>query len=450
MRHLYIMVFCMFSLIQCVWSETVTIYATSKTKSLFEQCGCASIEGGLEARAGFMESAREMNPHSLLVDLGGFMPDIKKNAKSNFSLPNENKVDSAIGAVNLAAMNMMNYDAVLLGSDDLMFGSKFFKSNLPARELLLGANIKDSPDWIHPYIVKEIGSVKIGIIGASSLKTKTFRVNQEFVFTPATSSITPAVEKLRSIEKVDAVVLLAHEPPPIAKQWLSNYKGPKIDLVIALDFGVKLEKVGDCYLANAPSKGRALGAITFDVVKGVGIVNPAYNRVSLNPGQYANPAMREFLNNSYAAMTSELKLELTTVPVLMNLDMEKDAYNGYMGVKTCKNCHIEQYEQWRKTKHSYTYNQLLNVNRHWAPQCAQCHVTGFGHKKGFKFQPLSKDLFHVQCETCHGPGKKHVDEYGLGIIRRTPDKKLCAQCHTKKDSPKFDGMYDLFLKQVVH
>ena len=440
----------MFTLIQCVWSEQVTIYATCKTRSLLEQCGCASIEGGFEARAGFIQRAREMNPNSLLVDLGGFMPDSKKNTTSNFSLPNEKAVDLAIGAVNLSAMDMMKYDAVLLGSDDLMFGSKFFKSNLPARELFLGANIKNSPDWIHPYIVKTIGNIKLGIIGASSLKTKTFRVNQEFVLPPASQSVTPAVEKLRTIEKVDAVILLAHEPPPIVKQWMSTYKGPKIDLVIALDFGIKLEKVGDCYLANAPSKGRALGSITFDVVKGAGISNPSYRRVSLDPAKYANPAMREFLSNSYQEMTTQLNLGLKTSPVLMNLELEKDADNGYMGVKTCKDCHIEQYEQWKKTKHSRNYNQLLNANRHWVPQCAQCHVTGFGHKKGFKFQPLSKNLFHVQCETCHGPGKKHVDEYGLGIVRRMPDKKLCMQCHTKKDSPKFEGMYDLFFKQVVH
>ena len=85
---------------------------------------------------------------------------------------------------------------------------------------------------------------------------------------------------------------------------------------------------------------------------------------------------------------------------------DTDAKKGYIGASTCKGCHETQYESYVKTVHS---------------------------KKSIK-GPESQDA----CETCHGPGAKHVEKGGgRGVEIFTFDKKndsgaktaKCLSCH---------------------
>jgi hypothetical protein len=39
------------------------------------------------------------------------------------------------------------------------------------------------------------------------------------------------------------------------------------------------------------------------------------------------------------------------------------------------------------------------------------------------------ELKDVQCETCHGPGSKHVQKPVAETIHRLPDESLCVSCH---------------------
>ncbi|MBN2326039.1 MAG: hypothetical protein JXR73_02720 [Candidatus Omnitrophica bacterium] len=429
----------------CAWSDTVTIFATCKTLGRLEQCGCSTdIEGGLEARAGFLERARKEEPDAILVDLGGFMPLRHEKKKKEFLLPDEDSVNAAVGQTNLGGMNLLQYDVVLCGPGDLDYGSAVLEPAFPSKDVFLGSDVESDENWLLPYKIIQRNGLKIGFVGASSLLEKKQRINREFTFLPAGESIPPIVRRLRRDENVDAVVLLAHEPPPTVQRWFSGYKGPRIDLVIALDFGIRIEKAGDAYLTNAPGKGRAVGKIVMDIKKGEGIQDVQYQRIPMYPSKYSNDAMRNFLYRSYTGMVNALNLNDDS------LEIQNDGENGYLGAKICMGCHIDEYEQWKKTRHASAFFELLEQTRHWIPECVKCHVTGFEHPEGFKQFPQSDHLMHVQCETCHGPGRRHVDEYGMGHIKLTPEKSLCVKCHTPEFSPQFDSMFDLYYKQTLH
>ena len=158
--------------------------------------------------------------------------------------------------------------------------------------------------------------------------------------------------------------------------------------------------------------------------------------------------------------------------------------NLYVGVEKCKNCHSTPskgapYEVWLKAKHSKAYVTLasdeakkLGATKHVAePQksaeCLKCHVTAYelpAEQKHKKFDMTAG----VQCETCHGPGTKHVEarlkgddaeevggvpkpiEISKDEIIAEPTAETCRKCHNK-DSPAYKPFaFKKFFKEIAH
>lgn len=115
-----------------------------------------------------------------------------------------------------------------------------------------------------------------------------------------------------------------------------------------------------------------------------------------------------------------------------------EIYGQYVGWKTCGDCHAEISQLWSQTRHANAYDSLLNSGQQDLPACLQCHVVGYGETGGFLDQELTLELAGVQCESCHGPGKRHIDapDDGHNIIR-SPTEKDCRTCHTIGQDPHF-------------
>jgi hypothetical protein len=167
---------------------------------------------------------------------------------------------------------------------------------------------------------------------------------------------------------------------------------------------------------------------------------------------------------------------------------------GYAGSDACAQCHPDEYAQWRLTSHArllidtvrdpfailatdfnedipfgkddvvytlgnhwvqkyltridgtlYVLPKYWNVGkRKWEPYsiwnwreqpyniyCDGCHTVGFDAETETFFEP------GVGCESCHGPGKKHVETGGrfseiVNPANLSPDRALmvCMACHT--------------------
>ena len=78
-----------------------------------------------------------------------------------------------------------------------------------------------------------------------------------------------------------------------------------------------------------------------------------------------------------------------------------------------------------------------------APECLECHVTGYKADKALTAALKVED--GVQCEACHGPGsdyksipvmKDKAKAEAAGLVLSVDDPKLCTQCHNSK-SPTF-------------
>ncbi|MBF0567149.1 MAG: DmsE family decaheme c-type cytochrome [Nitrospirae bacterium] len=97
---------------------------------------------------------------------------------------------------------------------------------------------------------------------------------------------------------------------------------------------------------------------------------------------------------------------------------EADLKEGYVGAETCKGCHTVQFDTYKKSVHSKE------------------QVKG----------PGSKDA----CETCHGPGAKHVEKGGgrgvdiFTFVGKKVDPKMksakCLACHQENKNQVFWNM----------
>ena len=143
----------------------------------------------------------------------------------------------------------------------------------------------------------------------------------------------------------------------------------------------------------------------------------------------------------------------------------------YVGVNKCKMCHMKQHKAWQTTAHASAWQTLANADEKKtaemaallkieashpatkADACVQCHVTGFGLAGGYPAADSTKNaaLQNITCESCHGPGAKHVAAT-MADKKKTMTKNLteaaCRQCHTPQISPNFK--FEEFKKKGVH
>jgi len=115
-------------------------------------------------------------------------------------------------------MNAMGYDAAALGNHEVDFKIDGLIARSEQMDFpILCANVKNRsdgeiPQFASPYLIQEIGELKVGIIGLANTVTPyiTFAfVNEEFEFTSYSSAIEEYVPILKS-EGVDIIILIGH------------------------------------------------------------------------------------------------------------------------------------------------------------------------------------------------------------------------------------------------
>ena len=124
---------------------------------------------------------------------------------------------------------------------------------------------------------------------------------------------------------------------------------------------------------------------------------------------------------------------------------------SYVGEAACARCHKAAAEFWSGTHHAQAWKTLVAVDKQYNYDCIGCHVTGWQEPGGSSLGTVEKQgLVNVQCEVCHGPGSKHVEEAGLDdpLTVHAPDDNLCrAKCHTAEHSDTF--ALDPYLRDIL-
>ncbi len=112
----------------------------------------------------------------------------------------------------------------------------------------------------------------------------------------------------------------------------------------------------------------------------------------------------------------------------------------FVGSTRCMTCHKNQHTDWAETLHARAYETLEKIGRASDASCVGCHTVGFGQTGGFIDRATTNDLASVGCESCHGPGRQHVENVNDAALRppKSISSEVCATCHTGSHHPHFE------------
>ncbi len=126
------------------------------------------------------------------------------------------------------------------------------------------------------------------------------------------------------------------------------------------------------------------------------------------------------------------------------------AAEDYVGADQCKECHEAVFKSWSETKHAKALNKLMPKDREGG-KCIRCHVTG--STAMIEAQGDKPSFPHVQCEACHGAGRRHVEAARIGSPGDGPTVKVeestCLRCHNET-SPHYKPFFFDAMKGLVH
>lgn len=160
--------------------------------------------GGVVRRAAFVDSMRSENENVLLFDAGDFLQ----------GTPYFNMFK---GEVEVAAMNLLKYDAVTLGNHEFDYGMDVLVDVVKKAEFPIVCTNYDFSDTeiadiIKPYHIIYKEGVKIGIVGANinpvGLIASTHYEGMKFL--SPTEAINKTAKMLRDDLKCDMVICISH------------------------------------------------------------------------------------------------------------------------------------------------------------------------------------------------------------------------------------------------
>jgi hypothetical protein len=211
--------------------------------------------------------------------------------------------------------------------------------------------------------------------------------------------------------------------------------------------------------------GSAVGVLDFEPNAGTGGWLVSYRRIDLVPqwAKYAGSTTRavQRLEAVYRQMVQE-------EGYLERFPRSRGGAAAYVGSSACARCHPAIYNDWKKTPHARALRTLRDLGQDWDPSCVRCHVVGWeritgdewvARESAFRTPVQSGYLGGVGCESCHGPGARHVAEPWSkapfepgGPNRARPGlRDTCVTCHDREQSFAFIRDYTRsFLPEIDH
>lgn len=250
------------------FAKEITILYTGSTHSMLYPCSCPTEpDGGVSRRATLIRQLRKNNSNILVLDsgnfyAGGLMDEYTQNTELNIQRTE----------ANLKAMELIEYDAVALGEDEFNFGLDFLEENIFKSNLnFLSCNISSTSDTeltkkILPYIIKQVGGLKIGIIGLTNNLAKQ-RAGDISLLEPGIA-VKKAVEELKK-NNTDMLIVLSNLGETQNLDLINEIKG--IDILITnrpVKEGESYKEIGSTFVFNPSRQGRKLGILTLNIKNG--------------------------------------------------------------------------------------------------------------------------------------------------------------------------------------
>jgi hypothetical protein len=442
--------------------------------------------GGLSKKAHQLQILREASTvPALTLDGGALLFD-------GVQLPTARVAQARATAEGIVkAYNLMGYDAAGVSRHDLAGGLSFLQELATRSDFAwLSTNLVDHQrrPIFKSHISKKVGELTVAIIGLTAEEGSAL---PGAMVLPWQEVLPPLVASLQ--DSTDFIILLADLPTGKLKTITTSL--PEIKLVIQAEgHAANLPPAtgGGTLICRTASQGKYLGILEIDWQGGT---SWGRNRQELllekrrdfdqlswqlrrQPSSAELEKQRQLLTQEITALeksggnSSFENRFLTLAPTLpddpavlavtdnvrnqtyelgtkaaqgqeaRNDPPQPAASSPYVGWQACGECHPGQMRQWQQTRHADAYRTLAARKQQFNLDCLSCHVTGY-EKAAPEILVPPANLQAVGCESCHGPGRQHINAPSQEQMIRKPSAEICLRCHTPERDDSFDYTRDL-------
>ena len=383
------------------------IVLTGNEKGFIRPCGCSKPAlGGVHRRATWLEKLRKEEPGLHLVSLGNLLVKGGQQQRMKFE-------------TFMMSMDLMGCQALAPGPGEFSLGADYLlQMRSFASFPFVGCNAFKDGERVFkesvrlgdgPYLVTGLIPAVSGVEGVVIKDPATSLT--EWLGTLDANHDRPVV--LFNGDRKGAVALAAAVPEAWRGQTVIVFGGAFDGPFELTDTAVPVVSVG--------SKGRFL----------------AYLRPEAKTRLSHFRLEEEIVGHEDVSMMLDGYRQSLADEKLVEKYPRRPLENGYLGDASCVECHEDSCKALDPTPHEHAWASIKETNDHHDPECASCHVTGWGDSTGFLSEAKTPKLINVTCEACHGPGEEHAN-----IQTKTPNGKLgknfCVRCHDPDNSPHFD------------
>lgn len=478
----------------------VCLILTGQMYGYLQPCGCSRPQvGGLERRYELMKRLTQ-NGYALSAgDLGDLASKEQAGAQNRW------KYEIAV-----KSLKSMSYAGMALGPTELAMrhDTAFDLAQNYQPPVILAANLLDEqsqfPDMFKPWVIDEprrvedavvllsklqglvacpvpgaicaLGTLPItgrprvgylGLVGESVIKDCAVR-KFDAKFSKPQDALTTTLKTFLAAQP-EVRVLLFQGTRDEASQLLKAQ--PKVFHVVlcrndASDGVAPLLPIKDesgSWIIMVGHKGRSAGVLAYRRGKPLEYrLEELVEELEL-PDDKTNVAREIMKEYVWGVYRNNYLKDVTKVAHPNQLEEDnKDAV--FVGSAKCNECHRQAHAAWAASNHSQAWTNLVKngrpiaelpqkgsvskfIGRQYDPDCARCHVTGFGYKGGFEDEVKTPHLFGNGCENCHGPGSLHAGQpsnplYRKPMVLSMEDKdkigQTCMKCHDLDNDPHFD------------
>lgn len=470
-------------------AKAVTLVHSNDVSGELEPCGCrTNPQGGMARKYHLLKGIKD--PGGIVqVDSGDLLfpsqivPEL---------LHKQSKVQARFL---LQSMDLVHHDLAVPGEKDFALGFKVFEElRKGTRVQFIAANLtrKNGSKFLERHVILERKDadgkpVKVGIFAVVGEKLPW---PKELKASSALEAAKKEVAALRG--KVDYLIAVTHQDLEQDEKLAKAVSG--IDVLVGghtQSFLQDPHLIGKTYILESSFRNQYVGVLPLQ--KKIDI--KSYRLEGLDAG-YDSPAQSP---SEMDRLIVDFKTAVQSVNTELDSNLKDEQANEAGSAKRfhtlpkCAQCHLVQFDFWRKTRHARALEPLLEKQQARNKECLGCHTVGLGDPVGYsnvnalaetrqaaldeetgpRVQTLSTEElafvlrgFHdassldskvklrekdtekltlknavaaldhswapVQCENCHQPGRDHPFS---GRYTKTVAKDACLKCHTFARAP---------------
>lgn len=251
------------------------------------------------------QEVKKDDEHTLLLDAG----DISTGSPVSNYFKGKPMIDS---------MNMLSYDAMTLGNHDIEEGADAVRLITTRADFpVLSANLIDKTEGkslgdIKPYVIKQVGDLKVGILGLTTVDTMSMLSPDEREMVQLTAARETAKKVVPQMKKEGAqmVVLLSHLGLDKDKDIARFVKG--IDVIVGGHSHSELRKpiiVGKTIIVQTGSHSRNVGRLDLQVETKDGksrVIKARSKLIPVNRNKDTADLFTHFMINRYSSQLAPI------------------------------------------------------------------------------------------------------------------------------------------------